>query len=270
VREVEHRLNAGIGDPVENSPALPPRLDEAAPAKAGEVVGDLRLRRRPTSSPTLSSSSSRRSSRIRSRLLMYRAPPSPRDPAGSSHRDAEDELERAVGPRPVLADEWLASATEEAPQDERDDHDIIELAGDGDEVRHDVEGEREVAGERDEQRLLAARHAWVTEQAAAEDNAVGDEASERTGALAPTGDDEREDERGVEEEEGADSDDRPRQDVHPTRLAAYTHAMAIDAIRAAYDALGTGDVEPLVSLMDEGMEWHGRRRGWRFWRPPPS
>jgi ketosteroid isomerase-like protein len=55
-----------------------------------------------------------------------------------------------------------------------------------------------------------------------------------------------------------------------TRLAAYTHEMAIDAIRAAYDALGTGDVEPLVSLMDEGMEWRGRRRGWRFWRPPPS
>jgi hypothetical protein len=46
--------------------------------------------------------------------------------------------------------------------------------------------------------------------------------------------------------------------------------MAIDAIRGAYDALGTGDVEPLVSLMDEGMEWRGRWRGWRFWRPPPS
>jgi ketosteroid isomerase-like protein len=52
--------------------------------------------------------------------------------------------------------------------------------------------------------------------------------------------------------------------------AAYTEAVAIDAIRAAYDALGRGDVEPLVSLMDEEMEWRGRRRGWRFWCPPPS
>jgi ketosteroid isomerase-like protein len=46
--------------------------------------------------------------------------------------------------------------------------------------------------------------------------------------------------------------------------------VAIDVIRAAYDALGSGDVEPLVSLMDEEMEWRGRRRGWRFSRPPPS
>jgi len=46
--------------------------------------------------------------------------------------------------------------------------------------------------------------------------------------------------------------------------------VTIHAIRAAYDALGTGDVEPLVSLMDEEMEWRGRRRGWRIWRPPPS
>ncbi|MFN2471321.1 MAG: hypothetical protein ABR583_10125 [Gaiellaceae bacterium] len=46
--------------------------------------------------------------------------------------------------------------------------------------------------------------------------------------------------------------------------------MAIEPIRAAYDALGDGDVDPLVSLMDEEMEWRGRRRGFRFWRPPPS
>jgi hypothetical protein len=37
--------------------------------------------------------------------------------------------------------------------------------------------------------------------------------------------------------------------------------VAIDAIRAAYNALGRGDVEPLVSLMDEKLEWRGRRAG---------
>jgi hypothetical protein len=68
-----------------------------------------------------------------------------------------------------------------------------------------------------------------------------------------------------EEEERADPDERLRQDVHPDEASCMTHEMAIEAIRAAYDALGTGDVEPLVSLMDEGMEWGGRRRGWRFW-----
>jgi len=52
--------------------------------------------------------------------------------------------------------------------------------------------------------------------------------------------------------------------------AAYTQAVAVDEIRGAYEALGRGDVGPLVALMDEEMEWRGRRRGWRFWRPPPS
>jgi ketosteroid isomerase-like protein len=47
--------------------------------------------------------------------------------------------------------------------------------------------------------------------------------------------------------------------------------VAIDTVRAAYQSLGEGDVEPLVSLIDPSMEWRGRRRlrrFWRFWRPP--
>jgi ketosteroid isomerase-like protein len=43
-----------------------------------------------------------------------------------------------------------------------------------------------------------------------------------------------------------------------------------EAIRAAYDALGTGDVEPLVALVDDDMKWDGRRSAWRFWHPRPS
>jgi ketosteroid isomerase-like protein len=46
--------------------------------------------------------------------------------------------------------------------------------------------------------------------------------------------------------------------------------MSADAVRAAYEALGQGDVDPLVSLMSEDMLWQGRRRGWRFWQPVPS
>ena len=44
----------------------------------------------------------------------------------------------------------------------------------------------------------------------------------------------------------------------------------MDQIRKAYEALGTGDVEPLVALMHPDMEWRGRRPGLRFWRPRPS
>jgi ketosteroid isomerase-like protein len=46
--------------------------------------------------------------------------------------------------------------------------------------------------------------------------------------------------------------------------------MSADPIRAAYEALMTGDVEPLVSLIHPDMEWRGRRRLRRFWQRPPS
>ena len=59
----------------------------------------------------------------------------------------------------------------------------------------------------------------------------------------------------------------------PTRLprsSGTVAAMSLDAIRAAYEALGTGDVEPLVALMDPDLDWRGVGHGWRFWRPVPS
>jgi len=93
-----------------------------------------------------------------------------------SGREAEDEYERAVGAWPVLADEWFPAPAEEAAQGERNDHDVVELTGEGDEVRHEVEGEREITRERNEQRLLPARNARVDEQSAAEDHAVWDDA----------------------------------------------------------------------------------------------
>jgi ketosteroid isomerase-like protein len=45
--------------------------------------------------------------------------------------------------------------------------------------------------------------------------------------------------------------------------------MSADAVRAAYEALGQGDVDPLVSLMSDDMLWRGRK-SWRFWQPVPS
>jgi len=42
----------------------------------------------------------------------------------------------------------------------------------------------------------------------------------------------------------------------------------VDALRSAYEALDHGDVEPLVALIHSDMEWRGRRRLRRFWRPP--
>jgi hypothetical protein len=44
--------------------------------------------------------------------------------------------------------------------------------------------------------------------------------------------------------------------------------VAVEAVRSAYQSLGYGDVEPLVSLIHPEMEWRERRRLSRFWRPP--
>jgi hypothetical protein len=44
--------------------------------------------------------------------------------------------------------------------------------------------------------------------------------------------------------------------------------MAVEAVRAAYQAIGGGDVEPLVSLMHPELLWRGRRRLSRFLQPP--
>jgi hypothetical protein len=106
----------------------------------------------------------------------------------------------------VLANERLAPAAEEASENERDEYDVVELTGDRNKVRHEIDREREVAREHDEQRLLPARHTRVVEQSAAEDDAVWDEARERAGALASACDDEPDDDRGIEEENGADPD----------------------------------------------------------------
>jgi hypothetical protein len=44
--------------------------------------------------------------------------------------------------------------------------------------------------------------------------------------------------------------------------------VSADSIRAAFEGLGEGNVEPLVTLIDPAMEWRGRRRLRRFWKPP--
>jgi ketosteroid isomerase-like protein len=48
----------------------------------------------------------------------------------------------------------------------------------------------------------------------------------------------------------------------------YAVGVAVDAVRSAYEALGEGDVEPLVALIHPDMEWRGRRRLRRFLRAP--
>jgi hypothetical protein len=71
-------------------------------------------------------------------------------------------------------------------QHERDQDRFVQLAGDGDEVGHQVEGKGEVADEQEDERLAPPRHAPLGEQAAEQHDAVRDEPGQGTGVgVAP-------------------------------------------------------------------------------------
>src|ERR687886_565452 len=61
---------------------------------------------------------------------------------------------------------------------------IVQVTGDRDEVRHQVEREREVSDERSQDELVPPGHAWVAEQPPHEHDAVGDEACHAARALS--------------------------------------------------------------------------------------
>jgi hypothetical protein len=71
------------------------------------------------------------------------------------------------------------------------------------------------------------------------------------------------------EADGADTEKSSVGAVAARGPQEYGRSMSVDAIRAAYEAANAGDVEPLVSLIHPQLEWRGRRRLSRFWRPPP-
>jgi hypothetical protein len=54
----------------------------------------------------------------------------------------------------------------------------------------------------------------------------------------------------------------------PHTPSQYPPGVAVDVVRSAYESLGEGDPEPLVSLIHPEMEWRGRRRLSRLWSPP--
>jgi hypothetical protein len=67
------------------------------------------------------------------------------------------------------------------PKNEGDRERVVQLPDDGNEVGHEIEGEREVAGR--EQSLVPARHPGVADETRAEHRAVRDEP--REGQQAP-------------------------------------------------------------------------------------
>ena len=107
-----------------------------------------------------------------------------------------------------------ATTAEEAAEHESDDEDIVELPGDRDEIRNEVERKREVPHEPDEEHLLATRYTRVPEEAAAEHEAVRDEAGQCPRARAPPGYQECEDEAGIDQDGRAERHEDPRPQAH--------------------------------------------------------
>jgi hypothetical protein len=56
-------------------------------------------------------------------------------------------------------------------------------------------------------------------------------------------------------------------------LAAILRAwrlLNVEQLRRASEAYNRGDVEPLVVLLDEDVDWYGRMRGHLWWKRTPS
>ena len=102
--------------------------------------------------------------------------------------ESEDQSKRLFRPRPELADHRFAARSDEVAKDERDDDRIVELPGHRDEVRDEVEGQREVRDEGDQNQLATPWHARVACEARHEHDAVGNERGKCTCVLAPASD----------------------------------------------------------------------------------
>ena len=102
--------------------------------------------------------------------------------------------------------------------DEGDDYRVVELPRDGDEVGNEIERQREVADEAEEKQLARTGNARVTSEPGDEDDAVRDEGGERPRLGAPAEEDERDDERGVDDHRNRDSDEEPLPPRHARNL----------------------------------------------------
>src|SRR4029453_101204 len=108
-------------------------------------------------------------------------------------------------------------------EDECNEERIVELARDRDEVRNEIERQRGVGAEPDEQRLVASWHTLVAQKPCDEDDAVGDEGRKSAGVSAAARGVEPEDECRPEHEQDGAGNEQPRPPAHgPQRSCPRT------------------------------------------------
>ena len=89
---------------------------------------------------------------------------------------------------------------------ERGDEHIVELAGNGDEVRYEVDRDRQIDDQGDQNELAPPRDTFIANQAAQQHEAIRDDARERSRLCPPTHEKQDRDQREIRKERDADSD----------------------------------------------------------------
>ena len=94
-------------------------------------------------------------------------------------------MKAALGSWPKVRDHIASGPARYVGDREGHQNRVVELTRDRDEVRDEVEREREVWNQQRERDLRAPRNPWIPEKPLAEDNAVGDESRDIARITAP-------------------------------------------------------------------------------------
>jgi len=97
----------------------------------------------------------------------------------------------------------------DAPQHERDQHCVVELARHGHEVGNEVDRERQIGDQTRDEDLVPASQPVVSQHSCEQDNAVRDEPGKRPSVLAASPDNEPEHDEGVERKRDSECVDDP-------------------------------------------------------------
>ena len=87
--------------------------------------------------------------------------------------------------RRTSSSERLGIDANERAQHEADEDDVVELAGDRNEVRDEIERQREIADQPDQQKLASTRHSRIANQTPHQHDAVRDEPGKCTRVSTP-------------------------------------------------------------------------------------
>ncbi|HWM63423.1 MAG TPA: hypothetical protein VNP96_05470 [Solirubrobacterales bacterium] len=107
----------------------------------------------------------------------------------------------------MLVDQLSAAAVQDKPKSQGDQDRVVKLARNRDEVRDQVDRQRQIAEHQDERELADSRHATVGKESPEEDEAIGNEARQRSRLAATAQDEQGQDDARVESEECSKGDD---------------------------------------------------------------